>query len=400
MSTIAVINAGSSSLKFAVFQEASTPSLLLRGQIEGIGATPRAKMSDAGGKLLVEESFEEKNFDHAAATQAMMRIGAQGLGGRDILAVGHRVVHGGAQYSTPLLLTDQVIEKLAALIPLAPLHQPHNLAPIRAIRESRPSLPQVACFDTGFHRSQPPIAQAFAIPRKYSQEGVRRYGFHGISYAYVTAQLKVVAPKVADGRVIVAHLGNGASLCAIKEGRSVASTMGFTAVDGLMMGTRCGTLDPGVLVHLIDHYGLGARELEDFIYRKSGLLGVSGISSDMRALRASSEPAAKQAIDLFVYRIVREIGSLTAALGGLDAVVFTGGIGENDAATRAEVGSGCAWLGLLLDESANRQAATRISLQESPVAVFVIPTNEELEIAMRTFEITQPELRARKGMHS
>jgi acetate kinase len=328
MSTIAVINAGSSSLKFAVFQEASTLSLLLRGQIEGIGATPRAKLSDAGGKLLVEESFKDKNFDHAAATQAMMRIGAQGLGGRDISAVGHRVVHGGAEYSAPLRLTDEVIEKLAALIPLAPLHQPHNLAPIRAIRESRPALPQVACFDTAFHRSQPPIAQAFAIPRKYSQEGVRRYGFHGISYAYVTAQLKVVAPKVADGRVIVAHLGNGASLCAIKEGCSVASTMGFTAVDGLMMGTRCGTLDPGVLVHLIDHYGLGARELEDLIYRKSGLLGVSGISSDMRALRASSEPAAKQAIDLFVYRIVREIGSLTAALEGLDAIVFTGGIGE------------------------------------------------------------------------
>jgi acetate kinase len=269
------------------------------------------------------------------------------------------------------------------------LHQPDYLAPIRSIRESRPSLPQVACFDTAFHRSQPPIAQAFAIPRKYSQEGVRRYGFHGISYAYVTAQLKVVAPKVADGRVIIAHLGNGASLCAIKEGRSVASTMGFTAVDGLMMGTRCGTLDPGVLVHLIDHYGLGARELEDLIYRKSGLLGVSGISSDMRALRASSEPAAKQAIDLFVYRIVREIGSLTAALGGLDAIVFTGGIGENDAATRAEVASGCAWLGLLLDESANRQAAPQISVRKSPVAAFVIPTNEELEIAMRTFEITQ-----------
>jgi acetate kinase len=400
MSTIAVINAGSSSLKFAVFQEASTLSLLLRGQIEGIGATPRAKLSDAGGKLLVEESFKDNNFDHAAATQAMMRIGAQGLGGRDISAVGHRVVHGGAEYSAPLRLTDEVIEKLATLIPLAPLHQPHNLAPIRAIRESRPALPQVACFDTAFHRSQPPIAQAFAIPRKYSQEGVRRYGFHGISYAYVTAQLQVVAPKVADGRLIVAHLGNGASLCAIREGRSVASTMGFTAVDGLVMGTRCGTLDPGVLVHLIDHYGLGARELEDLIYRKSGLLGVSGISSDMRALRASPEPAAKQAIDLFVYRIVREIGSLTAALGGLDAIVFTGGIGENDAATRAEVASGCAWLGLSLDESANRQAATQISVRESPVAAFVIPTNEELEIAMRTFEITQQELRVQKGMRS
>jgi acetate kinase len=346
MSSIAVINAGSSSIKFAVFQAASTPSLLFRGQIEGIGATPRAKLLDPEGNLLHEESFEDKGFDHAAATQAMMRIGAQWLGGRDISAVGHRVVHGGAEYSTPLLLTDQVIENLATLIPLAPLHQPHNLAPIRAIRESHPGLPQVACFDTSFHRSQPPLAQAFAIPRKYSEGGVRRYGFHGISYEYVTARLKIIAPEIADGRVIIAHLGNGASLCATLGGHSVASTMGFTAVDGLMMGTRCGALDPGVLVHLMDHYGLGPRELEDLIYRRSGLLGVSGISSDMRTLRASPDPAAMEAIDLFVYRIVREIGSLSAALSGLDAIVFTGGIGENDAATRAEVASGCTWLGL------------------------------------------------------
>jgi acetate kinase len=389
MSSIAVINAGSSSVKFAVFQAASTPSLLLRGQIEGIGATPRAKLSDPEGNLLHKESFEDKGFDHAAATQAMMRIGAQWLGGRDISAVGHRVVHGGAEYSTPLLLTDQVIENLATLIPLAPLHQPHNLAPIRAIRESHPGLPQVACFDTSFHRSQPPLAQAFAIPRKYSEGGVRRYGFHGISYEYVTARLKIIAPEIADGRVIIAHLGNGASLCATLGGHSVASTMGFTAVDGLMMGTRCGALDPGVLVHLMDHYGLGPRELEDLIYRRSGLLGVSGISSDMRTLRASPDPAAMEAIDLFVYRIVREIGSLSAALSGLDAIVFTGGIGENDAATRAEVASGCTWLGLMLEEAANCQAKARISAQGSAVAAFVIPTNEEIEIATRTFEITR-----------
>jgi acetate kinase len=362
---------------------------VLRGQIEGIGTAPRAKLSDPGGKLLVEESFEDKNFDHAAATQAMMRIGAQWLGERDISAVGHRVVHGGAEYAAPLLLTDQVVDKLATLIPLAPLHQPHNLAPIRAILASHPSLPQVACFDTAFHRSQPRLAQAFAIPKKYSEAGIRRYGFHGISYAYVAGRLKAIAPDMAAGRVIIAHLGNGASLCAVKDGRSVASTMGFTAVDGLMMGTRCGAIDPGVLIHLIEHYGLGARELEDLIYRRSGLLGVSGISSDMRTLRASSDPAAKEAIDLFVYRIVREIGSLAAALGGLDAVVFTGGIGENDAATRAEVATGCAWLGLALDEAANRQAATRISAQGSSIAAFVIPTNEELEIAMRTFEIAR-----------
>jgi acetate kinase len=389
MSSIAVVNAGSSSIKFAVFQAASTPSLLFRGQIEGIGTTPKAKLLDPRGNPLVEERFNDKGFDHAAATQAMLRIGSQWLDGRNISAVGHRVVHGGAEYFAPLLLTDQIIKNLATLIPLAPLHQPHNLAPIRAIRASNPGLPQVACFDTAFHHSQPPLAQAFAIPQKYSQEGVRRYGFHGISYEYVTARFKVIAPEIADGRVIVAHLGNGASLCATKGGRSVASTMGFTAVDGLMMGTRCGALDPGVLIHLIDHYGLGARDLEDLIYRKSGLLGVSGISSDMRTLRASSDPAAKEAIDLFVYRIVREIGSLAAALGGLDAIVFTGGIGENDSATRSEVASGCAWLDLTLDEAANRQAAAQISSEGSCVAAFVIPTNEELEIATRTFEITR-----------
>jgi acetate kinase len=390
MSSIAVINSGSSSIKFAVFQAASPPMLVLKGQIEGIGATPRAKLSDADCKLLVEENFQGAGFDHAAATQAMMRLGSQWLKGRDISAVGHRVVHGGTEYSAPLLLTDEIIEKLARLMPLAPLHQPHNFAAIRAVRKSHPNLPQVACFDTAFHRSQPHLAQAFAIPRKYAQDGVRRYGFHGISYEHVSARFKAMAPELSDGRVIIAHLGNGASLCATLGGRSVASTMGFTAVDGLMMGTRCGALDPGVLIHLIDHYALGARELEDLIYRKSGLLGVSGISSDMRTLRASSDPAAKEAIDLFVYRIVREIGSLAAALGGLDALVFTGGIGENDAAIRAEVANACTWLGLRLDEAANSQAATRISAQESRVVAFVIPTNEELQIATRTFEIAYP----------
>ena len=394
MSSIAVINAGSSSIKFAVFHTTSAPSLHFRGLIEGIGGTPKASLWDPQGCLLLEERFDDKEFDHAAATQAMMQIGAKALDGRDILAVGHRVVHGGAEYSTPLLLTDQIIEKLATLIPLAPLHQPHNLAPIRAIRKSRPNLPQVACFDTAFHRHQPAIAQAFAIPREYSDVGIRRYGFHGISYAYVSRQVKVVAPEIADGRLIIAHLGNGASLCAVKGGRSIASTMGFTAVDGLMMGTRCGALDPGVLIHVINQYGLNARDLEDLIYRKSGLLGVSQISSDMRTLRASSEPFAKEAIDLFVYRIVREIGSLVAALGGLDAIVFTAGIGENDAATRADIIRGCAWLGLMLDETANRQAATRISADGSAMAAFVVPTNEELEIAMRTFDITRQQDKA------
>ncbi len=389
VSAIAVINAGSSSIKFAVFTAASSPVLLLRGQIEGIGAAPKGRLADADGKLLREEIFTPEAFDHAAAAQAMMCMGGEWLGGRDIIAVGHRVVHGGADYSAPLLLTDAIIEKLAAFIPLAPLHQPHNLAAIRTIRAARPDLPQVACFDTAFHRSQPALAQAFALPRAYTQDGVRRYGFHGISYAYVSARLRAVAPDVAQGRAILAHLGAGASLCAIKNGRSVASTMGFTAVDGLMMGTRCGALDPGVLIHLMDRYGLGVRELEDVIYRRSDLLGVSGISSDMRTLRASSEPAAKEAIGLFVYRILREIGSLTAALEGLDALVFTAGIGENDAATRAEVAAGCAWLGLSLDDAANTAGSLRISAPDSRVAAFVIPTDEELEIALRTFEVAQ-----------
>jgi len=389
MSSAVVVNAGSSSIKFAVFEATAEPLLRLKGQVEGIGATPRAKLSDAQGRVLVQEESEPKGFDHAAATQTMMRLAAPFLEGRDISAAGHRVVHGGSEYAAPLLLTDDIIERLAALIPLAPLHQPHNLAVIRAIRTSHPRLPQVACFDTAFHRSQPPIAQAFAIPRKYSEDGVRRYGFHGISYEYVTRRLREIAPELARGRVIVAHLGNGASLCAVLNGRSVASTMGFTAADGLMMGTRCGAIDPGVLVHMIDRYGFGARDLEDLIYRKSGLLGVSGISSDMRALRASAEPAAKAAIALFVYRIVREIGSLAAALGGLDALVFTGGIGENDAATRAEVTAGCAWLGAAVDDDANRQGEPMLSTTESRVAVLVIPTNEELEIARRVWELTQ-----------
>jgi acetate kinase len=389
MSSIAVVNAGSSSIKFAIFDAAAEPALRLKGLIEGVGATPRAKLSDAQGKVLVEEEPEPAGFDHAAATRTMMRLAAPWLEGRDIAVVGHRVVHGGSDYAAPILLTEEIVERLAGFIPLAPLHQPHNLAVIRAIRASHPQLKQVACFDTAFHRSQPPLAQAFAIPRSYSDEGVRRYGFHGISYAYVAGRLRDIAPELAQGRAIVAHLGNGASMCAILNGRSVASTMGFTAVDGLMMGTRCGAIDPGVLVHLMDQYGYGARELEDLIYRRSGLLGVSGVSSDMRTLRASAEPAAKEAIALFVYRIQREIGSLAAALGGLDALVFTGGIGENDAATRAEVVAGCGWLGATLEAEANRRGETLVSTKESRVAVLVVPTNEELEIAKSAWEIAR-----------
>jgi len=389
MSSIAVVNAGSSSIKFAVFHAEEPPALRLKGLIEGIGATPHVKLARADGATLLDENLPAQGFDHAAATRVMMRAAAPWLDGKDIAVAGHRVVHGGGEFSRPALVTLDVLRRLETFIPLAPLHQPHNLAVIRAMLAEHPELPQVACFDTAFHASQPPIAQAFAIPRKYSQDGVRRYGFHGISYEYIAARLTELAPECAKGRVIVAHLGNGASLCAIKDGRSVASTMGFTAVDGLMMGTRCGALDPGVLLHLIRHYGLDADGLEDLIYRQSGLLGVSGISSDMRTLRASAAPEAREAIALFVYRILREIGSLAAALGGLDALVFTGGIGENDTATRAEVAAGCAWLGVALDEAANRASSTKISAPHSSVAAYVIPTNEELEIARNAMRLSR-----------
>jgi acetate kinase len=390
MSLVAVLNAGSSSIKFGVYKRASSPELILRGQVEGIGVSPRAKVFDAASKVLAEEAFEAGGFDHDAAVGAIMKITTRWLDGGDLTAVGHRIVHGGAHYSAPVVMTADVLAALTELIPLAPLHQPHNLAPIRAIRARRPELPQVACFDTAFHCSQAPIAQAFAIPRRYSEEGIRRYGFHGISYEYVASRLAEIAPEIADARLIVAHLGNGASLCAMQAGKSVASTMGFTAVDGIVMGTRCGSLDPGVMVHLMDRYGLDARGLEDLIYRESGLLGVSGVSSDMRELRASGAAAAKEAIDLFVYRIVREIGSLAAALGGLDGLVFTAGIGENDAATRAEVANGCRWLGLELDEKCNAEARFEIGAKSSRVRAVVVPTNEERMIALHAIALTSP----------
>jgi acetate kinase len=291
------------------------------------------------------------------------------------------VVHGGVRFDAPVRIDAGVIAALRELIPLAPLHQPHNIAPIEAIAAAVPHIPQVACFDTAFHRGQPPLAQMFALPRKYAAAGVRRYGFHGLSYEYVSGRLTEIAPALAAGRVVIAHLGNGASLCALQGGRSIATTMGFTALDGLVMGTRSGSLDPGVIIHLMDVFGLGAREIEDLLYRRSGLLGVSGVSSDMRALRASGEPAAAEAIALFVYRIVREIGSMAAALGGLDGLVFTGGIGENDAATRSQIAAGGAWLGLDFDAARNAAGGPLISRDASHVAAWVIATDEERIIA-------------------
>ena len=297
-------------------------------------------------------------------------------------AVGHRVVHGGTRFSGPVRVDVRILSELRALIPLAPLHQPHNLAAIEAVADEAPWLDQVACFDTAFHRTQPAVAQAFALPRRYADAGIRRYGFHGLSYEYVAATLPRLDQRAAAGRTVVAHLGNGASMCALEGGQSVATTMGFTALDGLMMGTRCGAIDPGVLLYLIDRHRMDAAQLQQLLYEQSGLLGVSGRSSDMRDLLASTEPAAREAIDLFVYRASRELGSLAAALGGLDALVFTGGIGENAAPIRARICQEASWLGLRLDPEANARGGPCITTADSAAAAWVVPTNEELMIAM------------------
>jgi acetate kinase len=381
---IAVLNAGSSSIKFAIYETEPAETMLFRGQVEQIGISPRLRVVDAHGNGVTEQSWHAERTDHRAATRRLLDGAVDLIQGKPVLAVGHRVVHGGMKYASPVRVNGQVIADLAALSPLAPLHQPHNLAPIEAIAEAAPHIPQVACFDTAFHRGQRPLAQLFALPRKFTDAGVRRYGFHGLSYEYVTSRLSEIAPDLAGSRLVVAHLGNGASLCAVDRGRSVASTMGFTAVDGLVMGTRCGAIDPGVLIYLMDAYGMDARAIENLVYRQSGLLGVSGISSDMRTLRASSDPAAAEAIALFVYRIVREVGSLAAALGGVDGLIFTGGIGENDAAIRAEVAAGCRWLGLELDNARNAGGAGLISTDGSRVRVWVIPTDEERMVARHT----------------
>ena len=387
--TIAVLNAGSSSIKFALHEAAEDGAAHLRGQIQGIGSKPSLAVRDATGNIVLERNWSADGFDHAAATRELLQAIVGLLGGEQVAGVGHRVVHGGMTYDAAVRVDEHVLTELERFIPLAPLHQPHNLAPIRAIAAHAPDLPQVACFDTAFHRGQAPVAQRFALPRRFHDEGVRRYGFHGLSYEFIAARMRELAPDLAAGRLVVAHLGNGASLCAMQDGRSVASTMGFTAVDGLMMGTRCGALDPGVLLYLMDGHDMDARAIEDLIYRRSGLLGVSSISSDMRTLRASSAPEAAEAIALFVHRIVREIGSLAAALGGIDGLVFTAGIGENDAATRAEVMRGCAWLGLQADEARNAAGADRISTEDSRVSAWVVPTDEERMIASHTAVLLQ-----------
>jgi acetate kinase len=381
---IAVVNAGSSSIKFAIFQANDEQHLLFGGQIEQIGVAPRLTVKSSDGEKVLEKEWDAKEVDHRSATEIILETTVGLIGGKPVVGVGHRVVHGGTQFTAPALVTKEILASLRTLCPLAPLHQPHNLAPIEAIQAAAPHVRQIACFDTAFHQSQPPLAQAFALPRELTDSGIKRYGFHGLSYEFVSARLRKIAPDQADKRIIIAHLGNGASLCAIHRGRSVATTMGFTAVDGLVMGTRCGSIDPGVLIYLMDERKMDARALEKLIYRQSGLIGVSGISSDMRTLRSSTDQNAREAIDLFIYRIVREIGSLGAALGGLDGLVFTGGIGLNDAATRREVVAGCGWLGAELDEQANTGSEGRIDATSSKLPIWVVPTDEERVIARHT----------------
>jgi acetate kinase len=380
---ILVLNAGSSSIKFSVFTVcADELALAINGQIEGLYTAPRFRAKDAAGNEIGARQWDEgTRLGHDGAIEHLVQFLGEHRENHRLIAVGHRVVHGGLEYSEPTLVNAQVIAKLEKFVPLAPLHQPHNLAPIRIVLERMPQMPQVACFDTAFHRAQPELAQAFALPSHITERGVRRYGFHGLSYEYIASALPAVNAKAAAGRAVVAHLGNGASMCAIKAGKSVASTMGFTAVEGLPMGTRCGALDPGVMLYLMDELKMDARAIEKLIYQQSGLLGVSGISSDMRALLESKEPRAKLAIDLFVYRIGRELGSLTAALGGLDALVFTGGIGEHAVAIRERVCRDAAWAGIELDVAANGKGGPRISTASSRVDAWVIPTNEEVMIA-------------------
>jgi acetate kinase len=383
-----VLNAGSSSLKFQVYDmvDGAEPRLVWKGLFEGLGGTAHFIVKDTSGTILDEVSWSPGDgIGHEEALMHLVSWLSQFREERKPVAIGHRVVHGGEAFSAPVLVDDFVVQRLEALVPLAPLHQPHNLEPIRVVRRRLPGMPQVACFDTAFHQTQSDIASLFALPREMRERGVRRYGFHGLSYDYIASVLTTYDPRLAEGRVIVAHLGNGASLCALDGGVSVATTMGFSALDGLPMGTRCGAIDAGVVFFMLREMKLSPEEAERVLYTKSGLLGVSGISNDMRILRSkvATEVDARRAIDLFVYRITREIGSLMAALGGIDGLVFTAGIGENDVATRAEVIAGLAWAGFTLDEAANRAGGPRISSGSGPTA-WVIPTNEELVIARQT----------------
>lgn len=381
---ILTLNAGSSSLKFAVFDaDRSDRPPRISGNFAGIGGIPRLSAHDADGTPLDGEGLSGLSGEttHDAVIALLLDWLARHQGDRPLLAVGHRVVHGGQGFSAPVRITDSVIRDLEALVPLAPLHQPHNLSAIRTVAAWRPDLEQIACFDTGFHRTQERLATLFALPRALTDEGVIRYGFHGLSYDYIASVLPDHLGPRAEGRVIVAHLGNGASLCAMKNRKSLSTSMGFTALDGLVMGRRCGSLDPGVLLYLMQSKGMGAEEIEDLLYRQSGLYGVSGISNNMRVLDESDAPEAAEAIALFAYRAASILSGLLPAIGGLDALVFTAGIGENSARARQAICDHLGWLGVEMDAAANERNAVRISTGASAVDVLVLPTNEEAVIA-------------------
>lgn len=387
---IAVINAGSSSLKFAVFEEQGTGlRRILAGSIRGLGVSPRFIARNGEGAVLAKKEWEEGTLPgHEQAMAYLFDTMPALLQGHRVRAVGHRVVHGGGHYTAPVRVDADVLRALEALVPLAPLHQPHNLALIRTLLASAPGVPQIACFDTAFHHTQSSIERAFALPRDITEQGVRRYGFHGLSYEYI-ASIMAAHDSRLGGRVVVLHLGNGASMCAVRGGKSVANTMGFTALDGLPMGTRCGALDPGVVLYLMSEFAMDLKEVEELLYHRSGLLGVSGISSDMRTLETSGEQGANDAIELFVHAIKRQLGALAATLGGLDGIVFTAGIGENSALLRERVCRDAGWLGVELDDAANRTGSGRISTATSAVSAWVIPTDEEAVIAGHTLRLLQ-----------
>ncbi len=373
---VLTLNAGSSSLKFALFRSGVE---VLRGQVSGIGTHPEAKAARDGQAL---DPPALHGTTHEEFLPGLLDWIGGHLNGAAIAAAGHRVVHGGTQFVQPVRITAAVMAALEALVPLAPLHQPHNLSAVRAVAKALPELPQVACFDTAFHSTMPEVATWLPLPRGLRDAGLRRYGFHGLSYEFIAGRLRELSPALSAGRVVVAHLGNGASLCAMQAGRSVETTMGFTALDGLMMATRCGSLDPGAMLYLMQSRGMSVQDVEDMLYHQSGLLGVSGISSDMRDLAASDDPRAREAVEVFVHRIVQCAGGLVAHLGGLDGVVFTAGIGEHDPALRAAVCAALSWLGLALDDAANAAGGTaRISAAGSKVEAWVIPTDEEAVIA-------------------
>jgi len=381
-----VLNSGSSSLKFAVFRISAGADwpLAARGNVEGIGTSPTMSARDGSGTSIPAPKLSNGVRDADAALEHVFAWLRTHFGGGRVVGVGHRVVHGGPHYAAPVVVTPEVLAELRQLVPYAPLHQPYNLAGIEAVLKRQPDVPQVACFDTGFHRSLPPIAKLVPLTADVRRGGIERYGFHGLSYEYIASVLPQVAPEIAQKRVIVAHLGNGASLCALRAGESVETTMAFTALDGLCMGTRPGAVDPGVILYLFQALDLSVKEVETMLYKKSGLLGISGVSNDMRELLESSEPAAALAVDYFVYRVAKEVGALAAVLGGLDALVFTAGIGENSAVIRRRLCEACAWLGIEFDEAANTAKAARISRMTSRVSAWMIPTNEELMIARHT----------------